>query len=106
MWAAAALSAIKSVACRVPIAVGVKVRLMEQKTLLPSETGQVLFWRKSPALAPEIVMAFGGASSKAWLPLFPSLSTIVLLVALITTVPKPSCVESNTGIGPEIPVRL
>ena len=39
-----ALSAIESVACRSPIAVGVKVKLMEQKTLLPSETGQLLTW--------------------------------------------------------------
>jgi hypothetical protein len=48
-------------------------------------------------------MALGGASNKAWLPLFPILSIIVLLVVLITTVAKPTCVESNTGMGPEIP---
>jgi hypothetical protein len=39
-----ALSAIESVACRSPIAVGVKVKLMEQKASLASETGQVLLW--------------------------------------------------------------
>ena len=42
--AAARVVTIESVTWRSPIAVGVKVKLMEQKALLASETGQLLTW--------------------------------------------------------------
>ena len=50
------LSAIETVAVRVPEAVGEKTTLMLQLPPAATETPQVLVWEKSPGFAPVIVM--------------------------------------------------
>ncbi len=48
----AALSLMLSVALRVPVAVGVKVTLIEQLPPVATDVPQLLVWAKSPGLAP------------------------------------------------------
>ncbi len=48
----AALSLMLSVAFRVPVAVGVKVALIEQLPPAATDVPQLLVWAKSPGLAP------------------------------------------------------
>lgn len=50
------LSAIETVAVRVPEAVGLKTTLMLQLPEGATETPQVFVWEKSPGFAPVIVM--------------------------------------------------
>ena len=47
-----ALSLMLTLAVRTPFAVGVKVTLIWQLALLAKVVPQLLFWAKSPALAP------------------------------------------------------
>ncbi len=52
----AALSLMLSVALRVPVAVGVKVTLIEQLAPAATDVPQLLVWAKSVGFVPPIVM--------------------------------------------------
>ena len=75
-----ALSLMESKAARVPAAVGLNVRLIEQAALTASDAGQVLVLEKSAAFVPAIAM---DAIFTIWLPVF-------VRVTVCTALPVPT----------------
>ncbi len=75
----AALSMMLSVAFRVPVAVGVKVTLIEQLAPAASDVPQVLLWAKSPGFAPVVEMPL---MLSAAFPVFVSVAVCAALVVL------------------------
>jgi hypothetical protein len=71
------LSLTLTAAARVPDAVGLKVKLMEQLAPAASELPQLCVWKKSPVLIPTIAMA---VMVKVVVPVFLSVAVFAPLV--------------------------
>ena len=93
------LSVTRSAATRIPDAVGLKVKLMEQLAPPDNELPQVCVCAKSPAFVPAIAIA---VMVKLVVPVFLSVTVFAGLVVPIASVEKVRLVGDKSALGAEI----